>query len=245
MHTTATLTQDLVNLGVSPGDVVFVHSSFKSLGTVDGGAGSVVASLEAAVGPDGLVLMPSFSLEKPDVTARAECWDIHSTPSTVGWLTEFFRTMPGTRRSDHYSHSVAARGAGAADFVSGHLAADGLGSPWDLGPWGKTYGTHSPMVRAYDRAGKILMLGVDYHTSTYVHLVEVTYWNRCLETDQEANYLWLDRDRLGEFWDRTGPVARGPVGDAACRLFGIREYVDGLLVEVTRDPDRYDRTAGR
>ena len=245
MHTTATLTQDLVNLGVSPGDVLFVHSSFKSLGAVDGGAGSVVASLEAAVGPDGLVLMPSYNLGKPDVEARAGCWDIHNTPSTVGWLTEFFRKMPDTRRSDHYSHSVAARGAGAAEFVSGHLATEGFGSPWDREPWGKTYGTHSPMVRAYDRAGKVLMLGVDYHTSTYVHLVEVTYWHRCLETDPEARYLWLDRDRLGEFWDRTGPVARGPVGDADCRLFGIQDYVDGLLMEVTRDPERYDRTAGR
>ena len=35
MHTTATLTQDLVILGVSPGDMLFVHSSFRSLGAVD------------------------------------------------------------------------------------------------------------------------------------------------------------------------------------------------------------------
>ena len=108
-------------------------------------------------------------------------WNLETTPSTVGWLTEFFRQMPDTYRSDHYSHSVAARGKDAKAFVSTHLSREGYKSPWDIEPWGKTYGTHSPMQKAYKADGKLLMLGVDYNTSTYVHFVEVLYWDELLE----------------------------------------------------------------
>ena len=155
------LAHDLRNLGVEPGDILFIHSSFKRLGPVDGGAESIICALEDAVGPDGLILMPSFNLvEGRD--KRVQTWDIKTAPSTVGWLTEFFRQMPNTYRSDHYSHSVAARGKGAKTFVADHLSRDGNQSPWDHEPWGKTYGTHSPMYRAYQADGKLLMLGVDY-----------------------------------------------------------------------------------
>lgn len=239
-HTRRSLARDLGNLGVEPGDIVFAHSSFKSLGPVEGGAAAVVGALEDAVGPDGLILLPSFNLVEND--RRAETWDIETTPSAVGWITEFFRRMPGTFRSDHYSHSTAARGKGAEEFVAGHLSREGLESPWDLPAWGKTYGDHSPMIRAYDADGKLLMLGVDYGSSTYVHVVEVRYWHHRREKDPNAEYSWIKREAVGEFWDRQGNMARGKVGDADCRLFRIRQYVDTLLHEVEVNPGPYVKT---
>jgi len=236
-HTHEKLAQDLKTLGVELRDILFIHSSFKSLGTVEGGAGTVIGALEDAVGPEGLVLMPSFNLVEGD--KRAEIWNIETTPSTVGWLTEFFRRMPGTFRSDHYSHSVAARGKGAKEFVADHLSHEGYASPWDREPWGKTYGSNSPMYRAYQADGKILMLGVDYNSSTYIHFVEVIYWHKRLERNPEAKYIGLNRPALGEFWDRLGNLNRGLVGDSDCRLFRIREYIDTLLCEVEKNPDKY------
>jgi len=225
------------DLGVELGDILFIHSSFKSLGPVEGGAETVVSALEDTVGPDGLILMPLFNLVESD--KRAETWNIETTPSTVGWLTEFFRRMPGTYRSDHYSHSVAARGKGAKDFVSGHLRREGYKSPWDREPWGKTYGIHSPMYKAYQADGKLLMLGVDYNSSTYVHFVEVIYWNKMLAMNPNAKYPSLNRLALGEFWDETGNLSMGFVGAAECRLFRIREYVDTLRCEVEKTPYPY------
>jgi len=239
-HTRVQLTSNIRALGAEAGDVLFVHSSYKSLGTVDGGAGTVIAALEKAIGAHGLLLMPSFNLIG-DRDERAARWDVASTPSSVGWLTEFFRLMPDTLRSDHYSHSVAARGRGAAGFVADHLSMEGMASPWDRPPWGRTYGTKSPMMRAYRRDGKILMLGVDYESSTYVHVVEVMLWNERLRADPEVGYVGLDRVRLGEVWDRVGPEQTGRVGDAWCRLFGIRAFVDCLLETVRSDTDTYDR----
>ena len=237
LYTQADLQRHLEVLGVEAGDLLFIHSSFNSLGPVDGGAATVVAALQEAVRPNGLILMPSFHLVER--AQRARCWDWPTTPSTVGWLSEFFRRQHGTHRSDHYSHSVAARGPGAADLVSGHRRREGYTSPWDLAPWGRTYGTHSPMLRAYRRGGKILMLGVDYRTSTYIHLVEVLYWHHLRQADPQASYPGLDRPRLGAYWDATGPLARGPVGAAPCRLFAINIYVDALLAAVLANPETY------
>ncbi len=238
-RTQAELQAHLEALGVEQGDTLFVHSSFKSLGPVAGGAGTVVEALQAAIGPEGLLLMPSFHLIKRE--DRARLWDHASTPSTVGWLTEYFRLMPDTHRSDHYSHSVAARGPGADEFVAGHLSQEGPPSSWDHPPWGRTYGTRSPMHRAYRRGGKLLMLGVDYETSTYVHFVEVLYWDHLRREDSDAPQPRLDRPRLGAWWDDHGAPARGLVGDSPSRLFPIDAYVDTLLAEVVAAPGRYQR----
>ena len=235
-HTEESLCRDLLDLGVTPGDTLFIHSSYKSLGPVQGGAGAVVSALERAVGTEGLVLMPSFNLAGKG-QERADAWDIERCPSTVGWLTEFFRNMPRTHRSDHYSHSVAGRGKGAEEFVSEHLSQDGMSSPWDRKPWGKTYGVRSPMAKACLAGGKILMLGVDYSSSTYVHYVEVMYWDERKRRDPNAPFARIDRLKAGAHWDSLGRLQRGKVGDADCRLFGIREYVSTLLAEVRRAPE--------
>ena len=237
-YTRERLIQDFTDLGIEKGDTLFIHSSFKSLGPVDGGAGAVISALETVVGQDGLILMPTFSL-LPSREERVESWDVATTPSTVGWLTEFFRQMPGTYRSDHYSHAVAARGTDAEAFVADHLRHEGYQSPWDHHPWGKTYGTHSPMFRAYKANAKLLMIGVDYETSTYIHLVEVIYWNKRLVNVPQARFFGLKRPKLGEFWEGLGQLRRGPVGDSDCRLFHIKTYVDTLLAEVECNPEPY------
>ena len=237
MWTRQHLADNLRRLGVMPGDTLFIHSSFKSLGPVDGGAETVVHALEDAVDTEGLILMPSFNLVEWE--ERAKTWNLDSSPSTVGWLTEYFRLMPDTVRSDHYSHSVAARGRDAARFIDGHGRREGLRSGWDREPWGFTYGLHSPMYRAYARSGVLLMLGVDYVTSTFLHLAEVMIWNRLVELDADVESVGIDRPAAGLFWDRLERLKLGKLGDAGCRLFSIADYVDTVVAEVERNPEPY------
>lgn len=237
-YTHEKLIADFTNLGIQKTDTLFIHSSFKSLGSVEGGAGTVISALENVIGVDGLILMPSFNL-LPSREERVDSWNVDTCQSTVGWLTEYFRQMDGTYRSDHYSHSVAARGKGAEAFVADHLSCEGCNSPWDYSPWGKTYGNHSPMYRAYMKNGKLLMLGVDYETSTYIHLVEVIHWNKRLANEGKANFINFNRPKLGVFWESLGIVKQGKIGDSPSRLFNIKTYVDTLLAEVERNPDPY------
>jgi aminoglycoside 3-N-acetyltransferase len=240
MHTRETLAAGLGRLGVAPGDTLFVHSSFKSLGPVDGGAPAVIGALEDSLGPDGLLLMPSFNLLPKGHEARAEAWNRASTPSSVGWLTECFRSLPGSVRSDHFSHSVAARGKDAAAFVGDHRSLEGYESPWDRSPWGRAFGTQSPMLKAFRRpAGKVLMLGVDYHSSTYCHVVETLFWAWKKSTRYDYPYQFMNREEAGLFWDGLGRQARGRVGDADCRLFPIRAFVETLLEAAKAEPKRY------
>ena len=236
------MVRELRALGVRPGDTLFVHSSYRSLGNVEGGAETVIRALEDALGPEGLLLLPSFNLVEGGYEGRAKTWNIATTRSTVGWITELARTMPGTFRSNHYSHSVAARGKDAERYVADHLAREGLRSPWDREPWGYTYGDSSPMLKAYrDPRGKVLMLGVDYHSSTYCHLVETLYWNELLQRDPKADYRWINREEIGAYWDSLGRLTRGRVGEAECRLFAIRDFVDTLLEAFRHEPDRWVR----
>ena len=237
-YTHEKLIQDFSDLGIEKADTLFIHSSFKSLGSVEGGAGTVISAMEKVIGQDGLILMPSFNL-LPSQEERIASWDVDKTPSTVGWLTEFFRQMSDTYRSDHYSHAVAARGEGAEAFVADHLRCKGYKSPWDCLLWGKTYGTPSPLFRAYMADAKLLMIGVDYQTSTYIHLAEVIHWNDRLVDNPEVNFIGLNRPKLGAFWDALGNLKQGKVGDSDCRLFPIKTYVDALLAEVNRNAKLY------
>ena len=169
------LTRELVaeglrELGLKAGDVVFVHSSVKDLAPArqlislpEMGMPYVFEGLKEVVGPQGLLAFPTFSfcyLERKYGPTGA-IWDKKTAPSKVGDMTNYFLRQRGVKRSDHPSHSVAAWGERAEEFVSNHSYTDGttfhLGSPWGkLGEWD----------------GYILFYGTYLKTCTMIHAVE-------------------------------------------------------------------------
>ncbi len=239
-HIGERLVGDLKKIGIASGDVLWIHSSYKSIGAVEGGAGTVIAALEEAVGPEGTLLMPSFNLTGKRNEERAASWNLEKAPATTGWLCEYFRTLPGTVRSDHYSHSVAARGKDAGAWVKDHRLREGHQSPWDIPAYGYTFGDGSPLMKAYRADVRVLMLGVDYHSATSAHIAEVLWWNQARESNPKVTFQWINRDAFGEdFWDHHGQLRRGRIGDADCRLFSMKAFVDTLLEAVTREPERW------
>jgi aminoglycoside N3'-acetyltransferase len=222
-HTQAGLASDLRALGLATGDTVWMHSSLSSLGAVGGGAAAVLGAVRDALGPDGLLLLPSFNL-LDGTDLRMAQWDVDSSPSTVGWLTELAHTTGGFVRSDHYSHSCAAAGPGASAFVADHLQRVGNRSPWDkeASRWGRTFGEGSPMLKAYRTPGaRLLMLGTLYDSATYMHVVESFLWALMLAEAAESGELpasqqdamsaeelrelvvfpSINRPALGGFWE--------------------------------------------
>jgi aminoglycoside N3'-acetyltransferase len=240
MPTRESLATDAARLGIEAGDTIFVHSSLKSIGPVNDGASSVVGALEDVLGQEGLLLMPSFNLLPKGGEARAQNWDRNTTPSSVGWITEFFRTMPGTVRSDHYSHSVAARGINAKAFVSDHLSLEGMESHWDRAPWGRTFGTQSPMLKASRLPhGKVLMLGTNYDTLTYRHVIEAMFWAWQKTLRHDHAFTRLDGNEIFVVWDQLDRQKLGNIGDANCRLCLIDEFLTTLLDAAKADPTRF------
>ena len=154
----------LRSMGIGDGDVLFLHSSLRSLGFVEGGPGTVLTALLEAIGPQGTLIVPTYY--QPGGTIYSTCkipdyiFDpaIHGTD--LGALPSAFLKRPDVERSLHPTHSVSAIGP-RARFVteSHHLAPSvfGDGSPWE---------------RFIQLDGKVLGLGISMGPVTFYHLLE-------------------------------------------------------------------------
>jgi aminoglycoside N3'-acetyltransferase len=70
---TGWLETDLRELGLQSGDQVVVHSSFKSIGPVEGGPVAVVEALLAVLGPSGTLVLPTFTHSGTQPQQGAQC----------------------------------------------------------------------------------------------------------------------------------------------------------------------------
>ncbi|HEV2637484.1 MAG TPA: AAC(3) family N-acetyltransferase [Actinocrinis sp.] len=174
------LRADLDRLGVRRGSVLVVQASLRSVAPVSEDPEIVVRALSDVLGPDGTLVVPTFTTLN-STTSRAHKdavlgmslsqvesylgarppFDPATTPSELmGALAECVRTWPGAVRSVHPHTSFAAVGPQAADLMAVHELA------CHLGP-------QSPVGRLHDLAADSLLLGLDYHQGcTMIHLAE-------------------------------------------------------------------------
>lgn len=151
------LVKDLHALGLKKGDTVIVHSSFKSMGQVEGGADTVIDALIEVVGKDGNVMFPALSWEPCRTTLK---FSINDTPACIGYLPNVFRKRQGVIRSLHPTHSVCAFGKNAVELTKDHYIDD------------TPVGPNSPYRKMLAFGGKILMLGCGLGPNTFMHGVE-------------------------------------------------------------------------
>jgi aminoglycoside N3'-acetyltransferase len=169
----AAIADDLRRLGVRLGDLLMVHASLRKVGPVEGRADGVIDALEAAVGPEGTLLMTLGAHddwawvnerpepERPALLADAVPFDGAVTPAEadIGVLAEVFRRRAGTVVSDHPEGRFGARGRLARVLVE------------DV-PWDDYYGPGSPLERFVAHGGRVLRLGADLGTVTLYHHAE-------------------------------------------------------------------------
>jgi len=163
MHTQAQLRSDLSRLGIRPGDVVLMHSSWKSLGGLEGGAKGLFEAFLDLLGPEGTLILPALSYDS--VSAEQPLFDIMNTPvcPDVGFLPEYFRTqVSGVVRSLHPTHSCCMAGQEASFLAEDHELDD------------TPVGPHSPFAKLPKLNGWILMLGCSPDRNTSMHGVEET-----------------------------------------------------------------------
>ena len=150
---------DLKNLGIVPGDTVLIHSSYRSLGSIDGGVASFFEWLIEYLGEEGTIMFPAFSYAY--VNRDNPVFNKLTTPTCVGYLPAYFRTeVDGVLRSMHATHSCTARGKNAEYLVADHEL--------DLTPVGE----HSPLRKLVELDGKILYIGCTVAPTTLMHGVE-------------------------------------------------------------------------
>lgn len=157
------LVADLRALGLADGDRVLVHSSLSSIGYVEGGPETVIQALLAVLGPAGTLVAPSFQKGSEHVLTRQGVrFDVRTSPSEMGAISEALRTWPGAVRSLSPTHCLAALGAGAAELLAGHEGCR------------VSVGHGSPFERLVQGGGRILLLGVGHGSNTTLHYVENT-----------------------------------------------------------------------
>jgi aminoglycoside 3-N-acetyltransferase len=254
--TAKSMADDLRRLGVGAGDVVLMHSSYKSLGDLAGGPQAVVQGLLDALGPHGTLVVPTHTPDNTDpagwqhppvpaewwpiIRAGAPGFDTGRTPASrwMGRLSELVRTWPGALRSDHPQVSFAAVGARAKDITEGHRLDDGLGEQSPLGA-----------VNRLD--GKVLLLGCNHDNNTSLHLAE---WRQPHPPRQETSSAirrpdgtseWVtwtdvaedesDFGQLGADFDATGAIRIGRVAAATAKLMRQRAVVDFAVGWIARN----------
>lgn len=105
----------LKNNGVKPGHPLMVHSAMGNLYNYEGTIDELIDKLIEFVGPKGTLCMPAYPKDK---TNNNMVFDVRTTPSAAGILTETFRKRPGVKRSLNQLHSVCAIGKDA-DLITG------------------------------------------------------------------------------------------------------------------------------
>lgn len=141
--------------GLEAGDVVLVHSSYKSFGPVDGGPQTVVDALLEVLTASGTLIMPTFNFN----FNKGEAWDVRTTPSHMGVLTEIARVNPESRRVFHPFYSFAILG-NLKDTLTKSRYKD-------------SYGRESIFMRLRELDAKIMVIGLSYtHSMTFFHHIE-------------------------------------------------------------------------
>ncbi len=147
--------------GINEGDIVLVHSSIRrtmSMAAQSGNEISPSAILESflmAVGQAGTLLLPLFNFD----FTQGLAFDIRSTPSQMGALTETARSHPAAVRTGHPIYSYAVLGARRNDFRGVNNFSG--------------YGQDSPFGIVHRSGGKIAVLDLpDQNSMTFYHYIE-------------------------------------------------------------------------
>lgn len=223
------LEKSFKELGLCKGDTVLVHSSYKSLGPVEGGPETVIRAILDVVGEEGTLIAPTFNFD----FCKGEPFDIRTTPSQMGIITEMVRKNPLSTRNLHPIYSFAFIGKNAKEL--GNMR------------YKSSYGSESVFQSLKDMHGKIMIIGLPYnHSMTFFHHVEeiegcdYRYFKSFTGkiTDETGNsyedtFIMLVRnlDRgvitavepMGEVLEREGAVNIRRIGAAEVKLMKARE----------------------
>lgn len=242
MYTKEHLINDLKRLGINKFGTLKVHSSFKSIGNVEDGPETVLDSLSEYMA-DGLLVLPTHTWAY--INQGNPDYHVDNSESNVGILTELFRHRESVVRSLHPTHSVAALGKDAEEFIKDAHKHDT--------PCART----SPYGKLLDRHAQIMLLGVDLTKNTFIHGIEewVDIPGRVTDTHEQLYSIDSDgtkhsvpsRRHFGKTWSdhfwkvddyllKLGAMHIGKFGDADVRICDTVKMTEIITLMLEIDP---------
>ncbi len=149
--------ESLFSLGITNKDTILIHSSLKAIGPIEGNAEGLISVLTDYLS-QGLLIFPTHTWAT--IKEDGMIFDVHSTPSCVGALTNVARNTPGFFRSMHPTHSVCAYGKQAKWYIDHDLNAT------------TPVGVNNCFGILKDINAKILFLGAPLSKNTFIHSIE-------------------------------------------------------------------------
>jgi len=261
MHSRHELADGFRRLGIAPGDTLMMHASIRAVGAVAGGPDEIHLAVKDALTVDGTLMMYASCPAYYDEVGRGHlAADVERElleklpafdPSTAraerdnGMLVEFLRTYPGSMVNRHVARFVV-WGKHAGHLISAQ-------------PWNYAFGRDSALERFVELDGRILLLGCDHDTVTFLHYAEhivdipgkrvakylvpvdengMRVWRQMEEFDtsgEGAHANWPDRffARLVDTYLVRTNNRGGLVGDARCALLDARGLLDFALPVMT------------
>jgi aminoglycoside N3'-acetyltransferase len=228
------LKEQLLGLGVRPGMVLQVHTSFSRVGPVEGGPAGLISALRDVLGPGGTLVMPSMSDDddRPFEPGTTPCLG-------MGIVADRFWRLPGVLRSNS-PHAFAAVGAAAAAITADH--------PADV-----PHGLDSPVGRVYELDGSVLLLGVGHDANTTIHLAEMLagvryrrkkYLTVTIEGQPARLEYWevdhcCENFNLMDGWLDPVEQRTGIVGRAEARLVRSQHVVETAVERLRNDESAF------
>ncbi|MDD3839419.1 MAG: AAC(3) family N-acetyltransferase [Clostridia bacterium] len=243
--------QDLLNLGIEKEDKLFVHSSLKSIGDVDGGADVLIDALIDIVGEQGLIVMPTFTFSYVGRVEQGKSVPFNNlkSPADTGKISDTFWRREGVYRSKHPTHSVAAWGKDAKNFVQDH------------GSDTYEFEKGTPLHKLAMQGGKVLLIGLDQTSNSMIYIAEtlagLPYLEVPLHDEWGREYLLEDNNgkiysvpivekmsgcsrqfiKLNSEFEKQKLIVHGRVGNADSMLMNAVEVIDVAVKMLRQDPE--------
>ena len=244
---------DLKKRGIKKGDILFVHSSLKRIGFVEGGAQTVIDALLDTIGQEGTLVIPTYPLHNTMYelcNMKNYVFDYKTTPTGLGAIPAVFLKYKNIHRSIHPTHSISAIGRYAKEITESH----------HIG--GKTYGENSPWAKLIEMNGKFLGIGITLGPTTQYHYVEDIMGNDFpikVKTNKvyklkckinRSKYIYVEvqpldpdvaktridkkknsfiRDYFWEIYEKLGILNIGKIGEALSWWVNAKEFCEILI----------------
>jgi aminoglycoside 3-N-acetyltransferase len=272
MYSRGELAADVRRLGVEAGDTLMVHASVRAVGEIAGGPDQIHLGIKDALTDAGTLMMYASCPAHYDEVGRGHlseeverelleklpAFDPLSARSQRdnGALVELLRTYPGSKVNAHVARFV----------VWGSRADDVIASQ----PWNYAFGRGSALERFAELDGKILMLGCDHDTVTFLHYAEhivdipgkrVARYK--VPVNEDGRRVWRDMEefdtadagahpnwpprffaRIVDTYLRDTGNRGGRIGDADCHVMRARAllaFALTVMTAVAHDPAAADR----
>ena len=236
------LVSNFRELGLANGDVLLVHSSYKSFGGVEGGPQTVIDALKFVLSEEGTLIVPTFNYD----FCEGVSYDVNKTPSKMGIISELVRTDSNSKRSFDPVFSFAILGK-HRDYLANLK-------------YEHSFGPTSVFAKLRELDAKIMIIGLSYNESmTFFHHIEETqgcdyryfkaFKGKILDCDgierEEEIILFVrdiekgiknDVDKMGMILEQKGIVKKRIIGNSEIKLMKSNNVYQITADEMKENP---------